>query len=73
VFGVQRWDIIRQELGFPRFLIPPSIDELQQCAVEGVIVFLSVTDVGADAIIVSKFAVTSLALPDMYSNRLKSF
>lgn len=56
---------IRQKNGYERFLLEPSIDELQQSAREGPIVFVNATAIGCYAIIVSASKVQDIALPEM--------
>lgn len=58
---------IRQESGYERFLLEPTLDELQQSAKEGPIVILNATDLGCDAIIVSASEFQAISLPKMNS------
>ena len=43
---------IRQENGYERFLMEPTLDELKKSANEGPIVILNATDIRCDAIMV---------------------
>jgi len=56
---------IRQKPGFEQFLLPASVEELQECASEGSIVVVNVTNISSDAIIVSKCSIEALTLPRM--------
>ncbi|KAE9378769.1 TPR-like protein [Stipitochalara longipes BDJ] len=59
---------IRQKApGQERFLLGPSIEELKTHALEGPIVVVNVTDIAADAIIVSHNQIKSLPLPGLSS------
>ena len=58
---------IRQEHGYERFLLEPTVHELKQCANEGPIVIVNVTDIRCVAIIVSTAEVQAIALPEMNS------
>lgn len=58
---------IRQESGYERFLLEPTLDELQQSAKEGPIVIVNATDLGCDAIIVSASEFQAISLPEMNS------
>ncbi len=60
-------DRIRQEHGYERFLLEPTVHELQQYANEGPIVIVNVTDIRCDAIVVSTAEVQTIALPEMNS------
>ncbi len=63
---------IRQEQGYERFLLEPTVHELQQCANEGPIVIVNVTDIRCDAIIVSTAEIQAIALPEMNSRQAPS-
>ena len=64
---------IRLESGYERFLLEPTVDELQQLASEGPIVIVNATDIGCDAIIVSTSKVQAIALPEMNSSQAPPF
>ena len=64
---------IRLESGYERFLLEPTVDELQQSASEGPIVIVNATDIGCDAIIVSASKVQAIALPEMNSSQAPFF
>ncbi len=66
-------DRIRLESGYDRFLLEPTVDDLQQNASEGPIVLFNATDFGCDAIIVSTSKVQAIALPKMNSSQAPSF
>ena len=66
-------DRIRLESGYDRFLLEPTVDDLQQNASEGPIVLVNATDFGCDAIIVSTSKVQAIALPKMNSSQAPSF
>ncbi|KAF4868420.1 hypothetical protein CGCSCA1_v012343 [Colletotrichum siamense] len=59
---------IRQIEGFERFLLPPSLAELQDVASEGPIVVVNTSRIGADAIIITKHCFKAVELPEMSSN-----
>ena len=63
---------IRQEQGYERFLLEPTVHELKKCANEGPIVIVNVTDIRCDAIIVSAAEVQAIALPEMNSGQAPS-
>ena len=63
---------IRQKPGYERFLLEPTVHELKQCANEGPIVIVNVTDIRCDAIIVSTAEVQAIALPEMNSSQAPS-
>jgi len=56
---------IRQVPGYERFLLGPTIEELKCLANEGPIVVVNVTDINADAVILSQNQVTDLPLPGL--------
>ncbi|KAK7446455.1 hypothetical protein Landi51_07402 [Colletotrichum acutatum] len=56
---------IRQIEGFERFLLSPSLEELQAEACDGPIVVVNLSSFGADAIIVTKDDLQTLGLPEM--------
>ena len=57
---------IRQNApGQERFLLGPSVEELKTHAIEGPIVVINVTDIAANAIIVSHNQIESLSLPGL--------
>jgi tetratricopeptide (TPR) repeat protein len=60
---------IRQVEGFELFLLPTPACELQKHAVGGSIVYVNITDICADAIIVTKAHIRALSLPDMLSTK----
>ncbi|KAJ5019810.1 hypothetical protein K4K57_009273 [Colletotrichum sp. SAR 10_99] len=59
---------IRQIEGFERFLLPPSLAELQDVASEGPIVVVNTSRIGADAIIITQHCFKAVELPEMSSN-----
>ncbi|EXF80224.1 hypothetical protein CFIO01_11422 [Colletotrichum fioriniae PJ7] len=61
---------IRQIEGFERFLLSPSLDELQAEACGGPIVVVNLSSFGADAIIVTKDNLQTLGLPGMTVNSM---
>ena len=63
---------IRQEQGYKRFLLEPTIHELKQCANEGPIVIVNATDIQCDAIIISSAKIQTIALPEMSSDQSPS-
>lgn len=63
---------IRLESGYERFLLEPTMDELQQSASEGPIVIVNATDIGCDAIIVTTSKVQAIALPERDSFKAPS-
>lgn len=58
---------IRAVPGYDRFLLEPSIDELKHLATEGPIVVVNVTDISADAIILTHSRLKALPLPGLSS------
>ena len=54
---------IRQMPGQERFLLGQTAAEMQSCASGGVIVFINVTSISSDAILVSSTEISTLALP----------
>ena len=64
---------IRLKSGYDRFLLEPTLDELQQSASEGPIVIVNATDIECDAMIVSTSKVQAIALPEMNSSQAPSF
>lgn len=63
---------IRLKSGYERFLLEPTVDELQQSASEGPVVIVNATHIGCDAIIVSTSEVQAIALPEMNSSQAPS-
>ena len=55
---------IRTLPGYDRFLLAPSIAEIQLAASDGYIILVNISDIRSDAIIVSKEAIESIPLPD---------
>jgi tetratricopeptide (TPR) repeat protein len=55
---------IRQLSGFERFLLGPTLEEMKQSAKEGPIVFVNITRIRSDAIIVSRNEIRSITLQD---------
>ena len=64
---------VRLESGYERFLLGPTVDELQRSASEGPIVIVNATDIGCDAIIVSTSKVHAIPLPEMDSSQAPPF
>jgi hypothetical protein len=58
---------LRAVPGYERFLLGPAIDELKHLATEGPIVVVNVTDISADAIIVTHSRLKALPLPGLSS------
>ncbi len=63
---------IRQEQGYDRFLLESTVQELQQCANEGPIVIVNITDIRCDSIIVTATEIQAIALPEMNSRQAPS-
>ena len=63
---------IRQKQGYERFLLEPTVHELQQNANKGPIVIVNVTDIRCDAIIVSTAEIQAIPLPEMNSRQAPS-
>jgi hypothetical protein len=53
--------------GYERFLLEPAIEELKRLATEGPIVVINVTDISADAIILTHSRLKALPLPGLSS------
>jgi CHAT domain-containing protein len=64
---------IRQLLGFDRFLLGPTSNDLKRCATEGPIVVVNVTDIRSDAIIVSTSDIIAVSLPEMPAPKVKQW
>jgi tetratricopeptide (TPR) repeat protein len=58
---------IRAVPGYERFLLEPAIDELKHLATEGPIVVVNVTDISADAILLTHSRLKALPLPELSS------
>jgi tetratricopeptide (TPR) repeat protein len=58
-------DEIRLIPGYERFLLEPAIEELNSQAVDGPVVVINVTDIGADAVILTTNGIDTLELPGM--------
>ncbi|KAI1327069.1 hypothetical protein F5Y16DRAFT_410580 [Xylariaceae sp. FL0255] len=54
---------IRQEQDFERFMLIPTVEEMQAAAEDGPIVLINATDFRSDAIIIERHQVRSLPLP----------
>ncbi|KAI7781027.1 hypothetical protein LA080_015261 [Diaporthe eres] len=63
---------IRRLRGFERFLLPPPLDELVECAEEGPIIVVNVTDIGSDAIIVSAQRLSTIPLSNLISESVST-
>lgn len=61
---------IRKCLGFKRFLLPPSESNILQAAEDGPLVVVNSTSLRADAILVSRYQVTAIPLPQLDRRRL---
>lgn len=64
---------IRQQPHYERFLLGSSIEELKSHAAEGPIVVVNITDIGADAIILSQKRIQSLSLPELSRQKAPKF
>lgn len=60
---------IRKEIGHKRFLLGPTIEELKKAATAGPIVVVNVTDISADALIVSPKGIQAIQLPGLLNGR----
>lgn len=58
---------IRRIPGLENFLQPPSVEELIGCASDGPIIIVNLSDLGADAIIISKNGLEAVELSEMKS------
>jgi CHAT domain-containing protein/tetratricopeptide (TPR) repeat protein len=58
---------IRRVSGFEYFLLPTPADEIRKHVDGGSIVYVNITDIGADAIIITKADIRALHLPGMLS------
>lgn len=56
---------IRRVSGYERFLMEPEVHELRKQAAEGPIVVINMTDIRADAIIVTADAIQAIPLPEL--------
>src|SRR5205085_1162192 len=60
---------IRQIRGHERFLLEPTIDELKDAATAGPIVVVNVTDMSANALIVSSNGIKAIPLAGLWTER----
>ena len=56
---------IRQQDGYSRFLLEPSVEELKKAAEEGPVIVVNATDIGSHAIIVSNSSIKAIPLPGL--------
>jgi hypothetical protein len=59
---------IRENPRYKQFLRGPTVNELKQAASDGPIIIVNVTDIGSDAIIVTKRGIKALSLPDFHQD-----
>ncbi|MER7589702.1 CHAT domain-containing protein [Micromonospora sp. NPDC127501] len=71
---VERWqelmETIRSRQGFQRFGLPPTADELRPAAAGGLIVAVSISGTGCDALILTETASDRLELPGLTEERV---
>ncbi|KAJ6439162.1 putative reverse transcriptase [Purpureocillium lavendulum] len=64
---------IRGLAGYERFLLGQTVAEMQECALEGTIVVVNITDFRSDAILLSKRGIWTLNLPRMLALDAKTW
>ena len=64
---------IRSLQGYSRFLLGQTATEMQECAEDGSIVVVNVTEMRSDAIIVSRTGTKTLRLPELDARKVKEW
>lgn len=66
-------ELIRNQLGFSRFLLAPSEDEVKAAAANGPIVILSASETRSDALIVETSGIQALTLPRLHKSQVQAY